>query len=180
MRMDKVANGQAKWYAVYTRSRAEKKLYTLLTQKNVECFLPLQKILKQRSDRKKWVEEPLLRSYVFVRIQEQEYFNVLNTAGAVHYVCFEGKAVPIPDNQIHALESLIHSGIHQVEVSYEELSPGEVVEVTGGPLKGTYGEIQQLRGKHRLILRFESMGLCLHTEVSLKDVKITENKQLTA
>ena len=34
--------------------------------KGIESYLPLKKVLKQWSDRKKWVEEPLFRSYIFI------------------------------------------------------------------------------------------------------------------
>lgn len=159
------------WYAIYTRSRAEKKLYELLTRKGIECFLPLQKVLKQRSDRKKWVVEPLLRSYLFVRIGEAEYFEVLNTPGAVQYVCFEGKAQPIPDRQIQALEKFLLHKPDDLEVYEGAPEQGDVVEVVSGPLKGTAGEVIQLRGNHRLVLRFDSLGLCVHTEISLGDVR---------
>ena len=169
-----MSNLQPNWYAVYTRSRAEKKLYEQLSKKGVDCFLPLQKILKQRSDRKKWVEEPLLRSYLFVQVGEREKFEVLNTPGAVRYVSFEGKASAIPENQIQALENFLLHRPADVEVYEGGLEPGDTVEVAYGPLRGTKGEIQQLRGRHRLVLRFDSLGLCVHTEISLADVKPVE------
>ena len=59
------------WFAVYTKSRNEKKVYERLIDEGYEAYLPLQKRLKQWSDRKKWVEEPLLRSYVFVKINRE-------------------------------------------------------------------------------------------------------------
>ena len=162
---------QPKWYAVYTRSRAEKKLYSLLTQKGIESFLPLRKTLKIYSDRKKWVEEPLLRSYILVRVSEKDYYNVLNTAGAVKYVCFEGKAASIPDAHIVALQNFVNNRPKDLEIEMGELAPGEMMEVIDGPLKGTQGEIKQIRGNHRLLLRFDSLGFCVHTEVALQDVK---------
>lgn len=173
---------QAKWYAVYTRSRAEKKLHALLTQKGVKCFLPMRKTLKQYSDRKKWVEEPLMRSYLLVRVSEQEYYEVLNTAGAVRYVCFEGKAAPIPDTHITALENFVLNRPEDLEVEIGQLAQGELMEVTRGPLKGVKGEIQEIRGSHRLLLRFDTLGFCVHTEVGLQDVKKIEkgHKQLVA
>ena len=169
-----------KWFALYTRSRAEKKLHEQLTRKEVECFLPLQKVLRQRSDRKKWVEEPLLRSYLFVRVSEKEYYEVLNTAGAVRYVCFEGKASPIPEQQIQALENFLQHRSGEIEVYEGGLESGDVVEVIYGPLKGTKGEVLQLRGNHRLVLRFDTLGLCVHTEISLSDVKPVERREQAA
>lgn len=162
---------QYKWYALYTRSRAEKKLHTLLVGKGIESFLPLRKTLKQYSDRKKWVEEPLMRSYILVHISEREYFDVLNTPGAVRYVSFEGKAAEIPEAHVVALKNFIENKPGDITVEIGKLAPGETMEVVRGPLKGAKGEIKEIRGSHRILLRFEALNLCVHTEVDLGDVQ---------
>lgn len=176
---DKVDNKQAYWYAVYTRSRFEKKLYSLLEQKNVECFLPLKKSLKQRSDRKVWVQEPLLPSYIFVRISEKERFIVLNTPGAVCYVSFEGKPAPIPDDQIDHLNHFIKHKEEQIEVHFGNFVNGDRVEVTSGPMKGVKGEIIQIQGMQRLLLRFESLGYCVHIDSSRVEIRHLLTSELT-
>ena len=61
---------QKKWYALYTKPRWEKKIDAQLKKKGVVCWCPLQKIEKQWTDRKKLIEEPLFRSYVFDMIQK--------------------------------------------------------------------------------------------------------------
>jgi hypothetical protein len=43
---------ESKWYAFYTKSRNEKKVYQKLIEKNLECYLPIEKKLKQWNDRK--------------------------------------------------------------------------------------------------------------------------------
>ena len=40
------------WYAIYTRANGEKKLFDNLLEKNIECYLPIRKVLKVWSDRK--------------------------------------------------------------------------------------------------------------------------------
>lgn len=162
---------QPRWFAVYTRSRAEKKLFTLLQQRNVECFLPMKKTLQQRSDRKKWVEFPLIPSYLFVRITEKEHFQVLNTPGAVCYVNFDGKPVPIPEEQLQHLRDFIANKSQDIEVYYGDFAKGDLVEVTSGPLKGVKAEVVEVRGKQRLLLRFKSLGYCVHVEASVGELK---------
>lgn len=158
------------WYAVYTKSRAEKKLFQLLSGKNIDSFLPLKKELRQRSDRKKWIETPLLSSYLFVHISHQEYFDVLNTPGAVKYVSFEGKAVPIPDEQIATLKRFTQNEPEDLQVYYGHLDPGEYVEVVSGPLRGIKGEVLEMRGKYRILLRFDTLGCCVHAEVAANGI----------
>ena len=91
------------WYAVYTRSRSEKSLMELLKEKGIEAYVPLRKVIHQWSDRKRLVEEPLIRSYCFVKVSNKDYYEVLNTQGAVRYIWFSGKAASIPERQIDTL-----------------------------------------------------------------------------
>ena len=159
------------WHAIYTKSRAEKRLYKELCSKSIECYLPLKKELRQWSDRTKWVEEPLLRSYLFVKVSEREYYYVINSNYAARYVTFGGKAVPIPEQQIKALQLFLEDENRKVDLSYENLEKGEVVEVVGGPLKGIRGEIIQIRGKNRIVIRFDSLGTCVYTDISMDKIK---------
>ena len=61
-----------KWYAVYTKPRWEKKVNSLLLQKGIEVYCPLNKVRRKWSDRIKTIEEPLFKSYVFVKIKDEE------------------------------------------------------------------------------------------------------------
>ena len=88
------------WYAIYTHSRAEKRVSDRLTEAGIETFLPLQKTLRQWSDRKKLVEKPLISSYVFVKVVPKEFFTVRKTDGVVKFIMLQGKPVVIPEIQI--------------------------------------------------------------------------------
>jgi transcription antitermination factor NusG len=163
------------WHAIYTRSRAEKRLYEELCSKQIECYLPLQKTLRQWSDRSKWVEKPLLPSYLFVKVSDKEYYDVINTNLAVCYVTFGGKAVPIPEEQIEALRLFLKDKNLKVDLCPDSLEKGELVEVVDGPLKGIQGEVIQIRGKNRIVIRFDSLGTCVYTDISLDKVKQVES-----
>lgn len=142
-----------------------------MCSQNIECYLPLKKELRQWSDRSKWVEEPLIRSYLFVKVSEREYYNVINSAYAVRYVTFGGKAVPIPEHQIQALRIFLEDENRKVDLSHENLEKGELVEIMGGPFKGIKGEIIQIKGKDRIVIRFDSLGTCVYTDISLDKIK---------
>ncbi len=152
------------WYALYTRSRTEKKVYLQLLQSGIETFLPLRKELRQWSDRKKWVEEPLFRSYIFVRISEKEYLRVIQTLGIVRYVVFSGKAAAIPDWQIESLRLLVATDA-DLSLSNEHFKPGDPVKVVTGALAGFRGEVVELKGRKQLILRIDHLGLSLEVNV---------------
>ena len=61
-----MSTNEKKWYALYTRYRHEKRVESQLLQKGIETYLPMRKILRKWSDRKKWITEPLFNCYVFI------------------------------------------------------------------------------------------------------------------
>ena len=155
----------AQWHALYTRSRNEKKVSGRLSDKGIEAYVPLHKVLHQWSDRKKWVEEPLIRSYVFVKITPEQYFEVLNTSGAVRYIFFSGKAATIPDRQIDFLK-LITSNTNDAIPIPNTFKPGTKVKVISGPLVGLIGEMIHSKGKHNVIVRIDHLDHAISITIS--------------
>jgi len=154
--MPEKTNNYKRWYAVYTRPRHEKKVYNLLVEQALECYLPLEKTLRQWSDRKKWVTQPMFRSYVFVFIDIRDYLNVLKTDGVVRFVKFEGVAVPIPEKQIQAIRMYEKSGDFITE-DISALRKGDIVEVIRGPLKGLYGTLITIGKKRKVRIMIEGV-----------------------
>jgi transcriptional antiterminator RfaH len=159
-----------KWYPVYTNPRSEKKAFEALSGKGIEAYLPLQRQLKQWSDRKKWVEEPFIKSCMFVRIEERELTNVLMTRGIARFIYFSGRITSMPDRQIDELKLLLASP-YQLEVTEEDLLPGEQILIKAGPLKGLMGEVISYRSQKTLALRLEHLGyaVIVHVSASLID-----------
>jgi transcription antitermination factor NusG len=157
---------EPRWYAAYTKSRTEKKVLERLTEAGFEAYLPILRKRHQWSDRLKWVEEPLIRSYIFIRVNEKEYYNAINTHGLVCYVTFEGKAAPIPDRQIDLLKMLLHQGA-EMEVSNERFAAGQKIIVVSGTLVGMQGEMVEYRGKKKVLVRLGTTGTNLLVTVSL-------------
>jgi transcription antitermination factor NusG len=162
--------GQKSWYVIYTRSRAEKKVLDELTFNNIECFLPLQKKLRQWKDRKKWIEVPLISGYCFVHISRKEYDIVLQSRNVVCYVTFEGKAAVIPDPQIEALRQMIKQSDVEVTVSQENFKPVKKVEVIQGPMVGLRGELVEARGKNKFILRLTQINNIFTVEIPASQI----------
>ena len=160
----------ANWYALYTHPRAEKKTYERLLKKNIEAFLPVQMKLRQWKDRKKWIEEPLFRSYIFVKISDREYYEVLNTYGVVRYVTFSGKAVPIPDWQIKAVKQLLESN-HEFEITNNDLIKGELVKVISGVLIGMKGELISINSGKKVLVRIDNIGHNLIVSIPLTQIE---------
>ena len=96
-----------KWLAVYTRPRWEKKVNQLLKEKGVESYCPLNKVRRKWSDRVKIVEEPLFKSYVFVKVNEADRAAVRMTAGAINFVYWGGKPAIIKEKEIAAIRKFL-------------------------------------------------------------------------
>jgi len=165
------------WYAVYTRANSEKKTAEKLIEKNIECYLPTRKVLKAWSDRKKWVEEPLFRCYLFVKVSYKEFFQALNTPGVVCFVTFGGKAQAIPENQINNIRTFMNQIDHEVTLTYERIQKGVTVQVTSGSLKGIHGEVISIFGQSRIMIRIDSMNCCIYANISKEEVKLMDEMQ---
>lgn len=145
------------WFAIYTKSRNEKKVNERLLAQGFEAYLPIQKKLRQWSDRKKWVQEPLLTSYVFVKVSPLEIYKVLRLPGVVQFVSFEGKPAPIPQEQIDVLKMFLGQQL-DVEVLSEELEPGDWVEITIGSLIGFRGELVSHQNQNKILIKLDHIS----------------------
>jgi len=145
-----------KWYALYTRPRAEKLVFQRLVEVGIETFLPLQKTYRMWSDRKKLVEKPLLSSYIFVKTNNKNFPKVYKTNGVVKFVSFEGRPVSIPQNQIDNLRLLVDSNA-EIVVSSERFDPGDNVVVINGSLIGLTGELIRIGSKNRVVVRIDRL-----------------------
>lgn len=154
-----------KWYAIYTNPRAEKKVNQLLTHKGFEVYLPLQTTLKQWSDRKKKVEEPLFKSYVFVNILfDKEHVDVLNTSGVVKFVKIGKELSPIRPEIIRAIQLSLQY-FDELLTSSEHFKIHQQVEVIAGPLQGYKGIIAEQQGNHYFAIQIEQLGTHLLLKV---------------
>jgi transcription antitermination factor NusG len=155
-----MSNSKKIWYAIYVKSRTEKKVAVELMYENVDHYLPLIKRLKQWSDRKKWVEEPLFRSYIFVNIEPTDYFRVLQVQGVVKYISFEGNAVPIPEPQINAIKYYLEENDPE-NIDNVKWEKGQKVEVISGSMTGLLGELVEIHGKHKVKVEIDIVGSTL-------------------
>lgn len=152
-----------KWLAIYTKPRWEKKVAALLTQKGIENYCPLNKVRRKWSDRMKVVEEPLFKSYVFVRIPEEERTAVRMTDGVINFVYWDGKPAVIKDKEILVIRQFLneHENVSLVKI---DLQPGQQVRITAGPLMDLEGKVLELKHKVAKVL-IESLGYMLVADI---------------
>lgn len=160
------------WYAIYTKVNQEKKIRLMLIEQKIECYLPLTKTLRQWSDRKKWIEEPLFRCYLFVKVSYKEFFKVLDIPGVIVYVNFGGKPQKVPEYQLENIRTFVKQEQKEITLTQNMISEGIQAEVCYGPLKGVQGELIEICGQSRILIRIETMRCCLHANISKDEIRI--------
>ncbi len=164
-----MANGK-NWYAVYTKPRWEKKVNTVLERKGVEVWCPLQKVRKQWSDRKKIVEEPLFKSYVFVYINQNERTNVLMTDGVLNFVYYVGKPAIIRDEEIEIIKRYLAEEHTSISIqSLNSLDENTRIKVNHGVFMDSTGTIVK-GGKKKVYVKLESLDQVMIVEFPLEHV----------
>ena len=135
-----------KWVAIYSRPRWEKKVNQLLLEKGFESYCPLNKVRRKWSDRVKIVEEPLFKSYVFVKVNEEDRTAVRMTSGVINFVYWDGKPAVIKEKEINAIKRFLNE-YENVEVQPMNLQVHQRVKITTGPLMDQEGEVLSLQRK---------------------------------
>ncbi|MBO0933589.1 UpxY family transcription antiterminator [Fibrella aquatilis] len=159
------AMAQPEWYAVYTYPKAERKVYEKISRMNVEAFLPMHKVIRQWSDRKKKMEVPLFPNYVFVKTTPNLQFELCQIKELVRFITFEKKPVCIPEGVISSIKKIT---LGDIEVSDHTLDYklGQQVEVVQGQFAGIRGYLVNIKGKNRLVICIEALQSLVSVEIS--------------
>ena len=149
-----------KWLAVYTRPRWEKKVNQLLKEKGVESYCPLNKVRRKWSDRVKLIEEPLFKSYVFVKVTDDDRTLVRMTPGAINFVYWQGKPAVIKEKEISAIKRFLDEYENVEARSSVELKVNQRVRITNGSFMDQEGKVIDLRHK-TVRVAIDSLGYTL-------------------
>lgn len=161
---------EKKWMAFYTMPRSEKKAAENLVKKGYDIFCPTRTVLKQWSDRKKKVQEPLFTSYVFAHVNENERQQILQEPRIISNVFWLGKPAIIHQFEIDQIRNFLRE-YPDAESSDIEVKYGDNASITSGPFKGESGVIKQKRG-NKVVLQIQSLGLELHAVVSIAKLEL--------
>lgn len=162
-RKDQICEDTAKWFAIYTRSRAEKMVAANLQKKGIVSYLPLIKTTKKYTKRTKIVEKPLLNSYVFVYIRKSEYLDVLRTEHVLGFLKLANVLIAIPEEEIELLKWVV--GEKLVENISTDFSEGNAVEIVGGQLTGMKGKVVSRLSKKHILVNLETIGYQLELKI---------------
>jgi transcription antitermination factor NusG len=160
------------WTAFYVKSRSEKKSAERLSQLGYEMFCPVIEEIRQWSDRKKKVKEPLFKSYVFAFVNEQERLELLKDHSIVSSVMWLKKPAIIRQEEIEAIKLFLgESDSVQIE-QYKNYKPGDLVEIHSGLFAGNKAIMLDDK-RDKAVVRIVSiqleLSISLHKSVLQKD-----------
>jgi transcriptional antiterminator RfaH len=158
------ANKNFNWYVLVTRSRHEKKCELLLKRKGIEVYLPLQKVMREWSDRRKKVEIPLFSGYLFIFYDGTNRADVLATPGVVRFVRYDQQDAIIPPSQIQSIRFALDHSI-PMDIADQHFGEGEEIMIKSGPFAGLYGKIIRYKSKRKLQISIGAIGKFLLIEI---------------
>ena len=149
-----------KWLVAYVRLHHEKKTAERLTAMNIENFLPVQEEIRQWTYRKKKIKRVVIPMMIFVHVDAAERSQVLTLSAISRYMVLHGEHTPavIPDEQMERFKFMLDYSDEAVEMCTEPLAPGELIRVVKGPLKGLEGELVEMDGKAKVVVRLDLLG----------------------
>jgi transcription antitermination factor NusG len=164
------ANTEKHWLAVYTQPRWEKKVNKLLEDRQLEAYCPLNTVYRKWSDRMKKVEEPLFKSYVFVRVSEAERTAVRMTPGVVNFVYWLGKPAVIRDHEIAIIRQFLDEHEEVEALRTEDIQPGSRLIITSGVMMDQQATALKV-GKRYVEVVIESIGYTLRAKLERTKLK---------
>ncbi len=157
-----------KWYAIYTKPRWEKKVDAVLQDKGIESYCPLTRTRKQWSDRVKIVEEPLFKSYVFVKVTDEDQLKVRMTNGVLNFVYWLGKPAIIKQVEIDRIKRFLNE-FDNAQAVPMDLKVDDKVIITSGILMDKAAKVLRNMG-NRVEVEIESLGYKLVAYVDKKNI----------
>jgi transcription antitermination factor NusG len=154
---------QSFWFAIQTRSRHEKVVRDQLAAKSITHLLPLWRKRSIWKDRVKFVDVPLFSGYLFGYFALQDKIAVLETVGVARLVGINGKPMPIPEEQIVAVRTMME---HRLPCSpHPYLVEGMRVRIKCGLLAGAEGILIAKKQRHRLVISLDIIHQAVAVDV---------------
>lgn len=149
-----------KWYVAYVRLFHERKTAEKLATMGIESFVPVREEIHQWSQRKKKVMRVLIPQMIFIHATQQERMEALTLPSISRYMVLRGEHVPavIPDAQMKQFMFMVDYSEETIELFTSPLEPGQAVKVIKGPLAGLEGELMEIEGKSKVVVRLDLLG----------------------
>lgn len=144
-----------KWHVVYTMPKAERKVASSITAMGIEAYLPLHKVIRQWSDRKKRLELPLFPNYVFVKVDRISRVSLYSIKELVKFVSIDKQPVVVSEKEIMTIKKVLTENVQVRTEDY--FLPGMRIKIADGQFAGLEGIIERRNSDTRLIIKIEGL-----------------------
>ncbi len=158
-----------RWYAIHTKFKCEKIVHRLLRQKQIECYLPIQKRFRRHGQKMLLSEVPLISCYLFIKITKENYVPVLETDYVMGFVRFAKEIYPIPEAEFSLMRRIAGENV-DIIVEKSTFYEGDMVEIANGNLAGLQGKLVEIEGKSRVLVELEHLGFSLQISIEKENL----------
>jgi transcriptional antiterminator RfaH len=157
----------APWCVCHTRPRCEKKFSQLLRAEQLVHYLPLMASVRRYGTQTKRFLKPLFAGYVFARFRPELRPRLFQQDLVARFLPVEDEAKFL--RQLEDVRRIVDSGYEACR--HPLLQRGTVVRVTGGPLRGLEGLIDDPSNPRGIVLSVDVLKQGLLVKIPLEDLK---------
>ena len=175
---------QANWYVVHTYSGYENKvaqdLMTMVENRRLQDLIcdvkvPTETVIEDKLDKngnkigEKEVQRKIYPGYVFIKMvmNDNTWYIVRNTRGCTGFVGPASKPEPLSEDEVAKL------GVEMVSGPRVDYAVGDTVELTGGPMAGSVGVVEEIDTQARKVrVKISMFGRETPAELDLSQVKL--------
>lgn len=140
-----------KWLVGHTAPNCERKLLKKLSDSNVQAYVPIVKVVKQWSDRKKTIEVPIFRNYIFIKIDVRARWNLLTNRELIRFLQFGDELAEISEDEIEFIMKIVSLGDTTISTASESCYRlGDKVAIKYGTFSGYTGYVTQINNKKKI------------------------------
>lgn len=165
------------WYAIHTHLRQEERVYSNLSVRGVETFLPRIKERKYNhfADKVTYIIRPFFPRYIFAKVKIADMLHKISFTRGVHSVVgYGGDPAPINDEIISVIKS--RTGEGGCIMPREQLAPGDEVIIEEGPLKSLRGIFErETNGADRVRILLKAISFQAHLVIGREMLKKASN-----
>jgi len=163
-----LASTPLNWFALTVHPKHEQLAECGLKYHGFEAYLPIHRVRRQWSDRRKDLDQVLFPGYVFCRFDPSQKLHVLQSPSVRSVVSLGRDPLPVDESEIAAVRALISTG-RPIDVC-PYIRVGRRVRVSHGPLEALRGVILRVKDSWRVVVSVEALGCSVAIEVDADQV----------